>query len=41
MIKTVVIRNFQSHKKSILNLSKGVNVIVGKQIVAKAQLLGL
>jgi chromosome segregation ATPase len=39
MIKTVVIRNFQSHKKSILNLSKGVNVIVGKTDSGKSAII--
>ena len=39
MIQTGVIRNFQSHKKSILNLSKGVNVIVGKTDSGKSAII--
>ena len=39
MIKSVTLNNFQSHKKSTLNLSPGVNVIVGKSDSGKTAIL--
>jgi len=39
MIKKVLIRNFQSHRKSVLNFVPGVNVIIGKSNNGKTAVL--
>lgn len=38
-IKSIIIKNFQSHNKTILNLDEGVNVIVGPSDVGKTAIL--
>lgn len=38
-ITSIVIKNFQSHRKTILNLDEGVNVIVGPSDVGKTAIL--
>lgn len=37
-IKSIVVQNFQSHRKTVLNLSKGVNAIVGNSDCGKSAL---
>ena len=39
MINSILIRNFQSHKRSLLEFSKGVNVIVGSTDAGKTAIL--
>lgn len=39
MLKSIVIRNIQSHKKTIIKLVKGVNVIVGQTQAGKTAIL--
>jgi DNA repair protein SbcC/Rad50 len=39
MFRKIVIKNFQSHKKSILNLDPGVNVIIGSSDTGKTAIL--
>lgn len=39
MLKSLIIRNFQSHRKSILHFSKGVNVIIGKTDSGKSAII--
>lgn len=39
MLKSIVIKNFQSHKKTIIKLVKGVNVIIGKSQAGKTAIL--
>lgn len=39
MINSLKIQNFQSHKKSILEFSKGVNIIVGESDTGKSAIL--
>ena len=39
MIKTIEISNFQSHKDTILNLSRGVNVIKGRTHSGKSSII--
>ena len=39
MLKSLLIRNFQSHKKSILKFDPGVNVILGKSDSGKTAIL--
>lgn len=39
MIKSIVINNYQSHKKTIIKLVEGVNVIVGKSQAGKTAIL--
>lgn len=38
-IKSIIIKNFQSHRKTILNLDDGVNVVVGPSDVGKTAIL--
>ena len=38
-IKQVTIKNFQSHKKTVLNLHNGVNAIIGKSDCGKSAIL--
>jgi exonuclease SbcC len=39
MIKSLLIKNFQSHKKTVLDLSPGVNVIVGYSTTGKSAIV--
>jgi len=39
VLKSIVIKNFQSHKKTIIKLVKGVNVIVGKSQAGKTAIV--
>jgi len=39
MLKSIVIKNFQSHKKTIIRLTKGVNFIVGRTQAGKTAIL--
>ena len=39
MIKSVIIRNFQSHRKTILRLHKGVNIIIGESDAGKSAIV--
>lgn len=39
MLKTIGIKNFQSHKKTLLKLSPGVNVIVGRSTTGKSAIV--
>lgn len=39
MLKTIVLKNIQSHKKTIIKLVEGVNVIIGKSQAGKTAIL--
>jgi len=39
MLKSIVLKNFQSHKKTIIKLVEGVNVIIGKSQAGKTAIL--
>lgn len=39
ILETIEINNFQSHKHTILNLSPGINVIIGKSNVGKSSII--
>ena len=39
MLKSIFIKNFQSHKRSLIRLARGVNVIVGKSQAGKTAIL--
>lgn len=39
MITKIIIQNFQSHEKTVLNLVKGTNIIVGKSDCGKSAIL--
>lgn len=38
-MKTITLKNFQSHKNSVLNLSKGINAIVGNSDCGKSAVM--